>query len=51
MTRMLAGGETDLAEQLVHPDFVNNEAEPERRTGPSGAAATSVWLRSCFGNL
>ena len=51
MTRVLAGGETDLAEQLVHPDFVNNEAEPERQKGPSGAAATSEWLRSCFGNL
>ena len=51
MTRVLAGGETELAEQLVHPDFVNNEADPERRNGPSGAAATSEWLRSCFGNL
>ena len=51
MTRLLAGGETDLAEQLVHPTFVNNEADPERRQGPSGAAATSEWLRSCFGNL
>ena len=51
MTRVLAGGETDLAEQLVHPDFVNNEAEPERQKGASGAAATSEWLRSCFGNL
>ena len=51
MTRLLAGGETELAEQLVHPDFVNNEADPERRNGPSGAAATSEWLRSCFGDL
>ena len=51
MTRLLAGGESELAEQLVHPDFVNNEADPERRNGPSGAAATSEWLRSCFGNL
>ena len=51
MTRLLAGGETELAEALVHPDFVNNEADPERRDGPSGAAATSEWLRSCFGNL
>ena len=51
MTRLLAGGETDLAEQLVHPGFVNNEADPERRQGPSGAAATSEWLRSCFGDL
>src|SRR4051795_4492453 len=51
MTRVLAGGETELAEQLVHPEFVNYEATPERRDGPSGAAATSEWLRSCFGNL
>jgi hypothetical protein len=33
MTRLLAGGETELAAQLVHPDFVNNEADPERRNG------------------
>lgn len=51
MTRLLAGGETELAEQLVHPNFINNEADPERRNGPSGAAATSEWLRSCFGDL
>lgn len=35
----------------MHPDFVNNEADPERRNGPRGAAATSEWLRSCFGDL
>lgn len=51
MTRLLAGGETQLAEQLVHPEFVNIEAAPERRNGPSGAAATSEWLRSAFGDL
>ena len=51
LTRLLAGGETDLAGRLVHPDFVNNEASAERRLGPEGAAATSEWLRSCFGDL
>src|SRR3954470_20858257 len=51
MRRLLAGGETELAEQLVHPEFVNYEASPERRNGPSGACATSEWLRSCFGDL
>ena len=51
MTRLLAGGETDLADEPVHPEFVNNEADPQGRHGPSGAAATSEWLRSCFGNL
>ena len=51
LTRMLAGGETELAARLIHPDFVNSEASPERRHGPEGAAATSAWLRSCFGDL
>jgi predicted ester cyclase len=51
LTRVLAGGETDLVARLVHPDFVNHEAAAERRHGPQGAAATSAWLRSCFGDL
>jgi predicted ester cyclase len=51
LLRVLAGGETDLAARLVHPDFVNVEAADERRRGPEGAAATSAWLRSCFGDL
>jgi hypothetical protein len=51
MLRLLAGGQTELAEQLVHPEFVNVEAAPERRNGPTGAAATSEWLRSSFGSL
>jgi hypothetical protein len=51
LTRVLAGGEIDLAPRLIHPAFVNNEASPEHRHGPEGAAATSEWLRSCFGDL
>src|SRR3954454_20240031 len=51
MVRLLAGGETELAEELVHPEFVNVAAAPERRNGPGGAAATSEWLRSAFGDL
>lgn len=51
LVRMLAGGETDLATRLIHPDFVNHEASPERRDGPQGAAATSEWLRACFGDM
>ena len=34
LTRLLAGGETDLAERLVHPDLVNTEAATERATDP-----------------
>lgn len=51
LVRVVAGGETRLVEQLIHPDYVNHEAEGERARGPAGAAATSEWLRSCFGEL
>jgi predicted ester cyclase len=51
LIRVLAGGATDLAMRLVHPDFVNNEAATDRRHGPEGVAASSEWLRSCFGDL
>ena len=51
LIRVLAGGETDLAERLVHPDFINHEAARERQRGPQGTAATSKWLRACFGDL
>lgn len=51
IVRLLAGGEEHLAEKLIHPDYVNHEADPERASGPEGAIATSRWLRSCFGDL
>ena len=51
IVRLLAGGEEELAATLIHPDFVNHEADPERREGPAGVVATSRWLRSCFGEL
>ena len=51
IVRLTGNGEEELAEALIHPDFVNHEADPERRHGPHGAIATSRWLRSCFGNL
>ncbi len=51
LVRVIAGGETNLVERLIHPDFVNHEADPERSRGPEGFAATSEWLRSCFGTI
>ncbi|MEJ7567054.1 MAG: hypothetical protein WKF41_02210 [Gaiellaceae bacterium] len=29
LVRLTAGGERDLAERLIHPDFVNQEPPPE----------------------
>src|SRR4051794_6380825 len=51
IVRLLAAGEEELATRLIHPSFVNHEADPERREGPAGVVATSRWLRSCFGGL
>lgn len=51
IVRLLAAGEEELATRLIHPNFVNHEADPERRDGPAGVVATSRWLRSCFGGL
>lgn len=51
LVRVIAGGETDLAKRLIHPDFVNHEADPERSRGPEGFVATAAWLRSCFGKM
>jgi hypothetical protein len=51
LVRVIAGGETELAATLVDPDFINHEADPERSRGPEGIAATSEWLRSCFGPI
>jgi predicted ester cyclase len=51
LVRVIAGGETDLVARLIHPEFVNHEAAPERSRGPEGFAATADWLRSCFGEI
>jgi hypothetical protein len=52
LVRVVAGGEADLAAELVHPEFVNHEAtQPDHRLGPEGLIATSEWLRSSFGAI
>jgi predicted ester cyclase len=51
LVRVIAGGETPLAATLMHPDFINHEADPEPSHGPEGFARTSAWLRSCFGTI
>jgi predicted ester cyclase len=51
LVRVIAGGETDLIERLIHPDFVNHAADPDRSRGQEGFAATAEWLRSCFGDI
>lgn len=49
--RVIAGGEDDLIDRLVHPEFVNHEADEERRHGPAGFTATAQRLRDAFGEI
>jgi len=55
--RLIETGDPDLAEQIIAPDYVNDEAkdDPEdverQQGGPAGFLATSRWLRDAFSNL
>jgi predicted ester cyclase len=55
--RLIETGDPDLAQQLIAPDFVNQEAEDDaedidrQQQGPAGFLATSRWLRDAFSNL
>jgi predicted ester cyclase len=55
--RLIETGDADLAQHIIAPDFINQEAEddPEdverQQHGPAGFLATSRWLRDAFSNL
>jgi steroid delta-isomerase-like uncharacterized protein len=55
--RLIETGDTELAQRIIAPDFVNQEADddpddPERQLpGPAGFLATSQWLRDAFSDL
>jgi predicted ester cyclase len=55
--RLIETGDPQLAERIVAPDYVNDEAkdDPEdvarQQDGPAGFLATSRWLRDAFSNL
>jgi predicted ester cyclase len=55
--RLIETGDAQLAQRIIAPDFVNQEADddlddPERRLpGPAGFLATSQWLRDAFAEL
>jgi steroid delta-isomerase-like uncharacterized protein len=45
------GGEDDLAEQLIHPDYHNHEAAADRPGGADGFKETARRLRQAFADL
>jgi len=55
--RLIETGDKELAQRIIAPDFVNQEADddpddPERQLpGPAGFLATSQWLRDAFSDL
>jgi predicted ester cyclase len=55
--RIMETGDGELAQQIIAPEFVNQEADddPEdierQQHGPAGFLATSRWLRSAFSDL
>jgi predicted ester cyclase len=55
--RLIETGDAELAEQIIAPDFINEEAadDPEdverQQHGPAGFLATSRWLRDAFSDL
>jgi steroid delta-isomerase-like uncharacterized protein len=55
--RLIEAGDSELAERIIAPDFVNQEADDdpddvERQVpGPAGFLATSQWLREAFSDL
>jgi predicted ester cyclase len=55
--RLIETGDEDLAERIIAPDFVNDEAnddpdDVERQLrGPAGFLATSRWLLEAFDDL
>jgi predicted ester cyclase len=54
---LIETGNAELAEHIIAPDFVNEEAEDDpqdvqrQQHGPAGFLATSRWLRDAFSNL
>lgn len=55
--RVMETGDVELAQRIVAPDFVNQEADDdpedvERQLhGPAGFLATGSWLRNAFSDL
>ena len=52
LEEIYTNGAFELAEELVHPDFVDHEpAHPEQPTGPESVKHTVRRLHSAFGEL
>jgi steroid delta-isomerase-like uncharacterized protein len=48
---LLNGGNLDVAEELVAPDFFNHEAPPGQNSGPESMRGLTKMLRTAFPDL
>ena len=51
LEEMFERGHLDVADELVHTDFVNHEAPASNPQGPQGLKETVGWLRSLWGPM
>jgi predicted ester cyclase len=52
LEEIYANGDLEVADELIHPDFVDHEpAHPEQPTGPEGVGQTVRQLHETFGGL
>jgi predicted ester cyclase len=52
LEEIYAKGDLDLADELIHPDFVDHDpAHPEQPSGPESVKQTVEHLHSAFGGL
>ena len=52
LEEIYARGDVELADELIHPDFVDHEAaHPEQPTGPGSVRQTVRQLHDAFGGL
>jgi predicted ester cyclase len=52
LTEIYTKGDLELANELIHPDFVDHEpAHPEQPTGPDSVKQTVRHLQAAFGDL
>jgi predicted ester cyclase len=44
-------GNLEVADELIHSDFINHEAPPDNPQGPEGLKETVSWLRGLWGPM
>jgi predicted ester cyclase len=51
LEQLFERGNLEVADDLIHPEFVNHEAPPDNPQGPEGLKETLSWLRGIWGPM